>query len=123
MASSRPTDTPTATMSRGVARRIATRAAIRATSWTGRIDYVGTPGLLIGLSGYGLHRLSIIYLYVRHSRKRPVPRRQFEELPLITVQLPVFNEMHVVERLLGVDHGRTDQRRLVRALLPARVLR
>jgi len=69
--------------------------------WTSPIWFFCYITVLIGLSGYGLHRLSIIFLYLRHSRKKPVPRRQFEELPLITVQLPVFNEMHVVERLLG----------------------
>ena len=56
--------------------------------------------VLIGLSGYGFHRLMILTLYLRHSRKRPEPLRQFDELPLVTVQLPCFNEMHVMERLL-----------------------
>jgi cellulose synthase/poly-beta-1,6-N-acetylglucosamine synthase-like glycosyltransferase len=56
--------------------------------------------VLIGLAGYGSHRLTILYLYLRHSRKTPVPKRLFTELPLVTIQLPVFNELHVVERLL-----------------------
>ena len=56
--------------------------------------------VLIGLSGYGFHRLMIIALYLKHSRKRPEPKTQFEDLPLVTVQLPCFNEMHVMERLL-----------------------
>lgn len=56
--------------------------------------------VLIGLSGYGCHRLTIIYLYLRHSRKRPEPLKKFEDLPLVTIQLPVFNERHVVDRLL-----------------------
>jgi cellulose synthase/poly-beta-1,6-N-acetylglucosamine synthase-like glycosyltransferase len=56
--------------------------------------------VLIGLAGYGSHRLTILYLYLRHSSKKPVPKRLFDELPLVTVQLPVFNELHVVERLL-----------------------
>ena len=29
-----------------------------------------------------------------------MPDREFDEMPLVTVQLPVFNEMHVVDRLL-----------------------
>ena len=56
--------------------------------------------VLIGLSGYGFHRLMIIALYIKHSRKRPEPVKYFEELPMVTVQLPCFNELHVMERLL-----------------------
>lgn len=56
--------------------------------------------VLIGLSGYGFHRLMILGLYLKHSRKRPEPSKRFDELPLVTVQLPCFNEMHVMERLL-----------------------
>lgn len=62
--------------------------------------YVCYISVLIGLSGYGFHRLTIVYLYLRHSRKRPEPVRRFGDLPLVTVQLPVFNERHVVDRLL-----------------------
>ena len=56
--------------------------------------------VLIGLSGYGFHRLMIIALYIKHSRKRPEPVKYFEELPMVTIQLPCFNELHVMERLL-----------------------
>ena len=56
--------------------------------------------VLIGMSGYGFHRLTIIYLYLKHRSDKPQPKELFQELPLITVQLPVFNEMHVVDRLL-----------------------
>lgn len=35
----------------------------------------------------------------------PKAERQFEQLPVVTVQLPMFNEMYVVERLLeGMTH-------------------
>ena len=62
--------------------------------------YVAYVLVLLGLSGYGCHRLCIVYLYLRHSWRRPEVKRKFADLPLVTVQLPVFNEMHVVERLL-----------------------
>jgi len=62
--------------------------------------YVAYVLALLGLSGYGCHRLCIVYLYLRHSRRRPEIKTKFAELPLVTVQLPVFNEMHVVKRLL-----------------------
>jgi cellulose synthase/poly-beta-1,6-N-acetylglucosamine synthase-like glycosyltransferase len=67
---------------------------------TSPLWYVCYIAVLIGLAGYGSHRLTIIFLYLRHSRKRPEPMSRFAELPLVTVQLPVFNEMHVVDRLL-----------------------
>jgi cellulose synthase/poly-beta-1,6-N-acetylglucosamine synthase-like glycosyltransferase len=68
--------------------------------WTSPLWFVCYVGVLIGLSGYGFHRLTIIYLYLRHSRKRPEPKAKFTELPLVTMQLPIFNEMYVVDRLL-----------------------
>ena len=62
--------------------------------------YVAYVLVLLGLSGYGCHRLCIVYLYLRHSWRRPQVKQKFADLPVVTVQLPVFNEMHVVERLL-----------------------
>ena len=56
--------------------------------------------VLIGMSGYGFHRLTIVYLYLKHRNNKPQPKELFKELPLVTIQLPVFNEMHVVDRLL-----------------------
>lgn len=67
---------------------------------TSPLWYVAYVTVLIGLAGYGSHRLTIIFLYLKHARKKPVPLKTFSELPLVTIQLPVFNEMHVVDRLL-----------------------
>jgi len=63
--------------------------------------YISYLVVLIGMSGYGLHRLTIVYLYLKHRNDRPQPKSRFTELPLVTLQLPVFNEMHVVDRLLA----------------------
>jgi len=57
-------------------------------------------GVLIGLSAYGVHRYFIIYLFLKNRKRGPVPARHFEQLPKVTVQLPIFNEIYVVERLL-----------------------
>src|SRR5437762_12082923 len=57
-------------------------------------------GVLIGLSTYGIHRYFIIYLYLKNRKRPPVPARYFEKLPKVTVQLPIFNEVYVAERLL-----------------------
>ncbi|MFK7850720.1 MAG: cellulose synthase family protein [Akkermansiaceae bacterium] len=67
---------------------------------TSPLWYFAYVTVLIGLAGYGSHRLTIIYLYLKHVRERPEPKENFTELPLVTVQLPVFNEMYVVDRLL-----------------------
>ena len=56
-------------------------------------------GLLGVLSAYGLHRLFILWLYNRH--RADVPQgTTVDHLPVVTVQLPVFNERAVVERLI-----------------------
>jgi cellulose synthase/poly-beta-1,6-N-acetylglucosamine synthase-like glycosyltransferase len=57
--------------------------------------------VLILLAGYGVHRYILVYLYYKHRKNRTTePATYFEELPRITVQLPIFNEQYVVERLL-----------------------
>ncbi len=56
--------------------------------------------VLAGLSGYGIHRYVIIYLFLKYRKKVPVPVGHFEQLPIVTVQLPIFNEIYVAERLL-----------------------
>jgi len=56
--------------------------------------------VLVVLSFYGSHRYFMAYLYYRHKYKLPVPAGKLETLPRVTVQLPIFNEMYVVERLI-----------------------
>ena len=56
--------------------------------------------ILLALAVYGFHRSSLVFLYYRHRDKQPVESGKFAELPAVTVQLPLFNEMYVVERLL-----------------------
>lgn len=53
-----------------------------------------------GLSAFGAHRLRILWLYWRHRRQEPPPAGRFDTLPVVTVQLPVFNEVLVMPRLL-----------------------
>ncbi|MBI4876482.1 MAG: glycosyltransferase [Acidobacteria bacterium] len=57
--------------------------------------------VLIILSLYGLHRYEIIRTYLKHHKRLPKePPQRFEELPRVTVQLPLYNERFVVERLM-----------------------
>jgi cellulose synthase/poly-beta-1,6-N-acetylglucosamine synthase-like glycosyltransferase len=56
--------------------------------------------VLLVLAIYGVHRTFLVSLYYRNRHNRPKPLGSFAELPAVTVQLPLFNEMYVVERLL-----------------------
>jgi cellulose synthase/poly-beta-1,6-N-acetylglucosamine synthase-like glycosyltransferase len=56
--------------------------------------------ILIILSIYGVHRYWLVYLYRKNRGKAPKPQGQFEALPRVTIQLPIYNERYVVERLL-----------------------
>src|SRR5712675_2245768 len=56
--------------------------------------------VLLGLSAYGIHRYFIIYLFLKNRKHASVAAGQFRQLPKVTVQLPIFNEVYVVERLL-----------------------
>jgi cellulose synthase/poly-beta-1,6-N-acetylglucosamine synthase-like glycosyltransferase len=53
------------------------------------------------LAVYGWHRYYLVYLYTKNRDQVPRPAGQFDPLPVITVQLPIFNEMYVVDRLIG----------------------
>lgn len=56
--------------------------------------------ILLILSAYGIHRYCLTYLYLKNRQKAPRPKKLFERLPRLTVQLPIYNERYVVERLL-----------------------
>jgi cellulose synthase/poly-beta-1,6-N-acetylglucosamine synthase-like glycosyltransferase len=52
------------------------------------------------LSFYGLHRYIMVFLFHRHRKTRTAPKSRFEELPRVTVQVPSYNEMYVMERII-----------------------
>ena len=57
--------------------------------------------VLILLASYGLHRYILVYLYYKHRKNHTSePAARFEDLPRVTVQLPIFNEQFVAERLI-----------------------
>src|SRR5450759_1488957 len=57
--------------------------------------------VLIILAIYGGHRYWLVYLYYKHKKNKTTePAGYFDELPRVTVQLPIFNEQYVVDRLL-----------------------
>ena len=55
---------------------------------------------LVMVSVYGLHRYAIVFLYYRHRRKAPTPAGRFDDLPSVTVQLPMYNERLVARRII-----------------------
>jgi cellulose synthase/poly-beta-1,6-N-acetylglucosamine synthase-like glycosyltransferase len=68
--------------------------------------------ILTVLAIYGGYRIKQVIDFWRYRKFIPQPKGSFTEadLPLITVQLPLFNEMYVVERLVNaiaeVDYPR-----------------
>ena len=58
--------------------------------------------VLAFLAMYGAHRMLMVVLYYRHRRDVPrPPASELSPLPRVTVQLPLFNEVYVAERLIA----------------------
>jgi len=68
--------------------------------------------VLVILAVYGWHRYFMVYLYMRHKHEVPVPQAEYDHasLPVVTIQLPLYNEMYVVDRLVdsvcAIDYPR-----------------
>src|SRR5579863_5708900 len=57
--------------------------------------------ILVVLSVYGLHRYEVIRTYFKHRRNAVTePPLRFDRLPPVTIQLPLYNERYVTERLI-----------------------
>lgn len=74
-------------------------ASMDGFDWTIVILYFTILTLLAILGAY---RIRMVYQFWRYRDIKPHPKRKFaeDELPHITVQLPLFNELYVVERLV-----------------------
>ena len=56
---------------------------------------------VLWLSAYGLNGWILTLLYWRHRRRsQPTPTVPRDQLPVVTVQLPLYNEAHVAARLI-----------------------
>ncbi len=72
--------------------------------------------ILVSLALYGLHRSQLVFLLRRHRSKLPKPPPMVHadadpaSLPHVTIQLPLFNEPDVIDRLLetvaGIEYPR-----------------
>jgi cellulose synthase/poly-beta-1,6-N-acetylglucosamine synthase-like glycosyltransferase len=56
--------------------------------------------VLIILAIYGWHRYYLVYLYMRHKGKEPKAGPPLDPCPVVTIQLPLYNEMYVADRLI-----------------------
>ena len=52
------------------------------------------------LFGFGTHGLVLLYYYRKTSKLKLPEVLMPEEVPMVTIQLPLFNELYVVERLI-----------------------
>ncbi|WP_425432487.1 cellulose synthase family protein [Granulicella rosea] len=60
---------------------------------------------MVILAFYGIHRYQLVWLYYRNKKNtarwaEPVAKFPEDELPFVTIQLPIFNEQFVIERLI-----------------------
>src|SRR2546422_9071071 len=56
--------------------------------------------VLIVLAIYGWHRYYLVYLYMSNRDKEPQQGAPLDPLPVVTIQLPLYNEMYVADRLI-----------------------
>ena len=56
--------------------------------------------VLVILAVYGWHRYYLVYLYMKHRTKLPIAPPLPAQLPVVTIQLPIYNEMYVADRLI-----------------------
>jgi cellulose synthase/poly-beta-1,6-N-acetylglucosamine synthase-like glycosyltransferase len=61
--------------------------------------------VMLILAFYGIHRYQLVWLYFRNRKKAahsdaPAARFSDQALPFVTVQLPIFNEQFVIDRLV-----------------------
>jgi cellulose synthase/poly-beta-1,6-N-acetylglucosamine synthase-like glycosyltransferase len=57
--------------------------------------------VLIILAVYGWHRYYLVYLYLRNRGKEPLSGSTLSPQPVVTIQLPLYNEMYVADRLIA----------------------
>ncbi|MGO9640625.1 MAG: cellulose synthase family protein [Candidatus Acidiferrales bacterium] len=56
--------------------------------------------VLVILAAYGVHRYWLVYSYFKNRRNVPGQPPPVERWPQVTVQLPIYNERYVIERLI-----------------------
>jgi cellulose synthase/poly-beta-1,6-N-acetylglucosamine synthase-like glycosyltransferase len=57
-------------------------------------------GVMAVLATYGIHRYALVYNFYKYRRNVPGPPPHVTSWPKVTVQLPIYNERYVTERLV-----------------------
>jgi cellulose synthase/poly-beta-1,6-N-acetylglucosamine synthase-like glycosyltransferase len=79
-----------------------TFAGLHQLGWFDYLLLVPYFTLLTILAIYGAHRFLVVYGYLKHKKRlAQEPPQRFEQLPRVTIQLPLFNERNVVDQLLA----------------------
>jgi len=82
---------------------------LMASSWLAATVLALYYGILVVLSLYGVHRMMLVVLFLRHRRRHAgaaggsaALRGEVadDDWPVVTVQLPLYNEMYVARRLI-----------------------
>jgi cellulose synthase/poly-beta-1,6-N-acetylglucosamine synthase-like glycosyltransferase len=56
--------------------------------------------VLVILACYGIHRYALVYHYFKNRKRVPGPPPEMAVWPRVTVQLPIYNERYVIDRLV-----------------------
>ena len=56
--------------------------------------------VMIILAAYGIHRYALVYNYYKNRKRVAGPPPEIAAWPKVTVQLPIYNERYVIERLV-----------------------
>jgi len=56
--------------------------------------------VVIILAVYGWHRYYLVYVYLKNRGKEPKAQTPLDPMPTVTIQLPLYNELYVAERLI-----------------------
>ncbi len=78
-----------------------TFAGIHQLDWFDYLMLVPYFTLLTILAIYGAHRYAVVRGYLKYKHRIPqAPAKLFDQLPRVTIQLPLFNERNVVDQLM-----------------------
>ncbi|HEX8915810.1 MAG TPA: hypothetical protein VF796_25875, partial [Humisphaera sp.] len=64
------------------------------------IGLVAYFAVCLAVAVYGFHRYILVYLYMKHRKDVKEPKHPWPQLPRVTIQLPMFNEAAVAERII-----------------------
>jgi cellulose synthase/poly-beta-1,6-N-acetylglucosamine synthase-like glycosyltransferase len=70
-------------------------------NWFDAVILLPYFAVMIVLALYGVHRYTMCYQYFKYKKNyNPNPPGHFADLPRVTIQLPIFNEQFVIDRLI-----------------------